>query len=76
MLDQFFTFGYVLARLRAGAVANGVPMPGFGSALTYYDSYRAARLPANLLQAQRDYFGGHGYQRIDRDGSFHTSWFE
>jgi 6-phosphogluconate dehydrogenase len=58
------------------AVGSGVPVPGFGSALTYYDSYRATHLPANLLQAQRDYFGGHGYQRIDRDGSFHTSWFE
>jgi 6-phosphogluconate dehydrogenase len=44
------------------------------SALSYYDGYRSAVLPANLLQAQRDYFGAHTYQRIDREGKFHTQW--
>ena len=58
----------------AAAVARGVPAPAFASALAYYDGLRSARLPANLLQAQRDYFGAHRYQRVDRAGSFHTEW--
>ena len=53
---------------------QGVAIPSFMSALSYYDAYRSARLPANLLQAQRDYFGAHKYQRIDRPGKFHTQW--
>ncbi len=56
------------------AAVHGIPVPGFSSALYYYDSYRRATLPANLLQAQRDYFGAHTYQRIDKDGVFHTQW--
>jgi 6-phosphogluconate dehydrogenase len=56
------------------ALQLGIPVPGFTAALTYYDGYRQARLPANLLQAQRDYFGAHTYQRTDRDGVFHTDW--
>jgi 6-phosphogluconate dehydrogenase len=52
----------------------GVPIPAFSSALTYFDSYRTAQLPANLIQAQRDYFGAHTYQRADRAGTFHTDW--
>jgi 6-phosphogluconate dehydrogenase len=56
------------------AVGLGIPVPGMGSSLAYYDSYRAARLPANLTQAQRDFFGAHTYRRVDRDGVFHTSW--
>jgi len=44
--------------------------------LAYYDSYRSARLPANLLQAQRDFFGAHTYERIDKPGVFHTEWLE
>ncbi len=55
---------------------NGIPVPAFASALAYYDSYRCERLPANLLQAQRDYFGAHTYERIDRPGTFHTEWLE
>jgi 6-phosphogluconate dehydrogenase len=55
-------------------VALGVPTPAFASALAYYDGYRSARLPANLLQAQRDYFGAHTYQRIDKPGVFHSDW--
>jgi 6-phosphogluconate dehydrogenase len=52
----------------------GTPCPVFSSALTYFDSYRQARLPANLLQAQRDFFGAHTYRRIDKEGKFHTEW--
>ena len=51
-------------------------MPAFSSALAYYDSYRAERLPANLIQAQRDYFGAHTYERVDKPGIFHTEWLE
>jgi 6-phosphogluconate dehydrogenase len=58
------------------ATHYGVPTPAFSSALAYYDSYRRERLPANLLQAQRDYFGAHTYQRIDREGTFHTDWLK
>ena len=54
----------------------GIPVPAFGAALAYYDGYRRERLPANLLQAQRDYFGAHTYQRIDNDAAFHTEWLE
>ncbi len=53
---------------------RGLPLPAFMSALSYYDAYRSERLPANLLQAQRDYFGAHGYQRVDQPGKFHTQW--
>jgi 6-phosphogluconate dehydrogenase len=56
------------------AAIHGVPVPAFMSALAYYDGYRSATLPANLLQAQRDYFGAHTYQRIDKEGKFHTQW--
>jgi len=60
----------------AGAVEMGIPIPCLSSALSFYDGYRAARLPANLLQAQRDYFGAHTYERIDkpRGQFFHTNW--
>ena len=56
------------------AIQQGIPTPAFSSALAYYDSYRSETLPANLIQAQRDYFGAHTYERIDKDGSFHTDW--
>jgi 6-phosphogluconate dehydrogenase len=63
-------------RVVAAAVMNGIPVPTIASALTYFDGYRTARLPANLLQAQRDYFGAHTYERIDkpRGEFFHTNW--
>lgn len=61
-------------RIVSAAALNGVPIPAFSSALNYFDSYRNEYLPANLLQAQRDYFGAHTYQRIDREGIFHTEW--
>jgi len=56
------------------AVRAGVPVLGLSASLGYFDMYRTARLPANLIQAQRDYFGAHTYQRIDREGTFHTEW--
>jgi len=56
------------------AISAGISVPGFTSALAYYDSYRCEELPMNLLQAQRDYFGAHTYQRNDKDGIFHTQW--
>lgn len=60
----------------AYAVQNGIPVPTFAAAVAYYDSYRAAVLPANLIQAQRDYFGAHTYKRIDKEGVFHTEWLD
>ena len=56
------------------AIQMGVPVPGFSSAITYYDAYRNERLWANMIQAQRDYFGAHTYQRTDQEGIFHTEW--
>ena len=74
-------FAHVMARCQqdlrevvALAALHGVAVPSFMSALSYYDAYRSARLPANLLQAQRDYFGAHTYQRMDKPGKFHTRW--
>ena len=60
----------------ATAATIGVPVPGFMAALAYYDGYRHERLPANLLQAQRDYFGAHTYERTDKPGTFHTEWLD
>ena len=60
----------------ATASIMGVPVPAFSTALSYYDAYRMERLPANLLQAQRDYFGAHTYQRVDREGTFHSEWLD
>lgn len=77
-------FRDILARTQANwrlavitAIEHGVAVPAFGAALGYYDSYRAERLPANLLQAQRDYFGAHTYERTDKPAGefFHTEWF-
>ena len=56
------------------AVGAGIPVPAMSASLAYYDSYRSQRLPANLTQGQRDFFGAHTYRRIDRDGVFHTEW--
>ncbi len=58
------------------AIELGVPTPGLSSSLSYFDSYRSPRLPANLIQAQRDYFGAHTYSRVDQEGIFHTKWTE
>jgi 6-phosphogluconate dehydrogenase len=61
-------------RVVATAIELGVPTPAFASALAYYDGYRRERSPANLVQGLRDYFGAHGYHRVDREGAFHTRW--
>jgi 6-phosphogluconate dehydrogenase len=81
MLDDFFQAAIengqaAWRRVAAQAVKLGIPMPAIGSALAYYDGYRSERLPANLLQAQRDYFGAHTYERVDRPRGefFHTNW--
>lgn len=60
----------------ATAARLGIPVPGFSTALAYYDALRAPRLPAALTQGQRDFFGAHTYRRVDREGSFHTKWSE
>lgn len=81
LLDSYFNSAIqknqeAWRRVVAFAVEHGIPVPAFSSALAYYDSYRTDRLPANLLQAQRDYFGAHTYERIDkpRGELFHTEW--
>jgi 6-phosphogluconate dehydrogenase len=61
-------------RVVATAALAGIPTPGFSSALAYYDGLRSRRLPAALIQGQRDFFGAHTYQRVDREGTFHTDW--
>src|SRR5206468_4925736 len=58
------------------AVEQGVAVPAFSASLAYFDSYRSERLPSNLLQAQRDFFGAHTYERVDKPGVFHTEWIE
>jgi 6-phosphogluconate dehydrogenase len=60
----------------SNAVEHGVAVPAFSASLGYFDSYRSARLPSNLLQAQRDFFGAHTYERVDKPGVFHTEWLE
>lgn len=81
LLDPFFTdiiesYQDAWRKVVASAVSLGIPVPGFSSALAYYDSYRTANLPANLLQAQRDYFGAHTFKRVDKEGTFHYNWME
>ncbi|MGW8160655.1 MAG: decarboxylating NADP(+)-dependent phosphogluconate dehydrogenase [Desulfobulbales bacterium] len=79
LLDRYFTESVVAGQaawrqvICTGAQL-GIPLPAMGAALNYYDSYRATRLPHNLLQAQRDYFGSHTYERVDKEGIFHTDW--
>jgi 6-phosphogluconate dehydrogenase len=81
LLDPYFATAVDQAqdgwrRIVAGAVSAGIPVPAASAALTFFDGYRSARLPANLIQAQRDYFGAHTYERIDRPRGifFHTDW--
>ncbi|MEO8777489.1 MAG: NADP-dependent phosphogluconate dehydrogenase [Rhodanobacter sp.] len=68
------TYQTALRDVVSAAIAAGVPVPCFSSAIAYYDGYRSERLPANLLQAQRDFFGAHTFERIDEKGSFHEEW--
>ena len=81
LLDQYFTG--IIERTQenwriaiATAVQHGVATPAFSASLAYFDSYRQARLPSNLLQAQRDFFGAHTYERTDKPGVFHTEWLD
>ena len=79
LLDPYFagvlaSYQQDWRKVVAAAAENGIAIPAFMSALSYYDGYRSAVLPANLLQAQRDYFGAHTYQRVDKEGKFHTHW--
>jgi 6-phosphogluconate dehydrogenase len=81
LLDRYFTRAIRKAQLKwrlvlSTAIKYGVAAPAFSASLAYFDSYRSARLPANLLQAQRDFFGAHTYERIDKPGVFHTEWLE
>ena len=63
-------------RVDSLAVNLGISLLGMSASLAYVDSYRRERLPANLVQAQRDYFGAHTYERVDIEGSYHTEWFK
>jgi 6-phosphogluconate dehydrogenase len=81
LLDPFFTRAVKRSqsswrKVVATSAKLGIPVPAISSALAYYDGYRSARLSANLLQAQRDYFGAHTYERLDkpRGEFFHTNW--
>ncbi|HEX7100990.1 MAG TPA: decarboxylating NADP(+)-dependent phosphogluconate dehydrogenase [Acidimicrobiia bacterium] len=83
MVDEFFSAALAKAqdgwrRVVAAAVGAGIPVPAYATALAFYDSFRSADLPANLIQAQRDYFGAHTYERRDRPRGeyFHTEWLE
>ena len=80
LLDDYFVeitkkYQQSVRDVVALAVQAGVPVPTFSSAIAYFDSYRAERLPANIIQAQRDYFGAHTYERVDKEGIFHYSWY-
>ena len=81
LLDRYFT--KIIRKMQRNwrvavstAIKHGVAVPAFSASLAYFDSYRQVRLPANLLQAQRDFFGAHTYERIDKPGVFHTEWIE
>ena len=81
LLDSYFT--EIIRKTQhnwrvavATAIEQGVAVPAFSASLAYFDSYRQARLPSNLLQAQRDFFGAHTYERVDKPGVFHTEWLE
>nr|WP_238941747.1 NADP-dependent phosphogluconate dehydrogenase [Bacillus sp. REN10] len=81
LLDPYFkniveNYQEALRDVLATAVKAGIPVPTLSAALSYYDSYRTASLPANLIQAQRDYFGAHTYERVDKEGIFHTEWMK
>lgn len=80
MLDPYFkdvleSYQSAWRKVISVSIEHGLAVPAFSSALAYFDSYRSEFLPANLLQAQRDYFGAHTFERVDRDGIFHYKWF-
>lgn len=79
LLDDYFKsivndYQDALREVVATGVQNGIAVPGFAASINYFDSYRTEDLPANLIQAQRDYFGAHTYERKDKSGTFHTEW--
>jgi 6-phosphogluconate dehydrogenase len=79
LVDPYFSDALANAqdgwrRVVGTAASIGVPVPGFASALAFYDELRRERLPAGLIQGLRDYFGAHTYRRVDRDGAWHTLW--
>src|SRR5205809_6981600 len=79
LLDRYFTRIVKKAQRNwrvavSTAIKHGVAVPAFSASLAYFDSYRQGRLPANLLQAQRDFFGAYTYERVDKPGFFHTGW--
>lgn len=81
LLDSYFTditknYHQSVRKVVATAVTAGIPIPTLSSAIAYFDSYRAETLPANIIQAQRDYFGAHTYERTDKEGSYHFEWDE
>src|SRR6059036_3331103 len=81
LLDRYFTRAIKKAQPKwrlvlSTGIKHGVAAPAFSASLAYFDSYRSARLPANLLQAQRDFFGAHTYERVDKPGVFHTDWLD
>ncbi|WP_144160011.1 NADP-dependent phosphogluconate dehydrogenase [Paraburkholderia sp. BCC1885] len=79
LLDPYFNdiasnYQSALRDVVIAAIKAGVPVPAFASAVAYFDAYRSERLPANLVQAQRDFFGAHTFERVDKEGSFHANW--
>jgi 6-phosphogluconate dehydrogenase len=79
LLDPYFSdiaakYQDALRDVVVAAVKAGIPVPAFSSAIAYFDAYRSERLPANLVQAQRDFFGAHTFERTDKGGSFHANW--
>lgn len=79
LMDSYFKdsieqYGQAWRDVVTTAITTGISVPGFSSAITYFDSFRTQTLPMNLLQAQRDYFGAHTYQRVDKEGTYHTQW--
>lgn len=79
LLDEYFTaitkdYQASVRKVVSTAILSGLPVPSLASAVAYFDSYRAETLPANIIQAQRDYFGAHTYERTDKDGSYHFEW--
>ena len=79
LLDEYFkdkveSYQHAWRKVVSTAALFGVSIPAFTSALTYFDGYRSESLPANLLQAQRDYFGAHTFARVDKPGIFHYQW--
>lgn len=79
LMDKYFMniankYQTSLRYIVSDSIKNGIPIPAFSSAICYYDSYRADKLSANLIQAQRDYFGAHTYKRLDKKGIFHSNW--